>query len=209
LKDLSSKIQLFWDKKVQVIYAATAGVFMLSILLGYWKIATGNWIHYSYGNEGFNFSSPKILQGLFSFQNGLFIYSPILILSLVGFWWSNKYFSKLKWAFILFFIVDLYVVFSWWCWWYVGFGMRALIETYTLLALPLAATLTELWKQKLTRYAAFICIIGCIGLNIFQMTQFQRGVIYHQGMTWEAYKFVFGKMSLNEQQKEEFQTLLK
>ncbi len=42
----------------------------------YWKIVSGSWVVYSYSGERFCFGQPKILDGLFSFRKGWFIYTP-------------------------------------------------------------------------------------------------------------------------------------
>jgi hypothetical protein len=49
-----------------------------------WHLQTGEFIVYSYTNEGFNFSAPMFTDILFSYQKGLFIYTPILFIGLFG-----------------------------------------------------------------------------------------------------------------------------
>ena len=49
--------------------------------LAMYRHATGQWLASPYGpDEWFDFSSPKILEVLFSTQKGLFFWSPLLLL---------------------------------------------------------------------------------------------------------------------------------
>ena len=50
----------------------------------YWKTVTGNYLFYSYADEGFFFLNPQILKGLFSYRNGWLIYSPVMFFALLG-----------------------------------------------------------------------------------------------------------------------------
>ncbi len=100
--------------------------------LAYWKYSTGSWVYYSYQDEGaFFFTRPRIIDGLISYRKGLFVYTPILSLAFAGMLLLPRRLREWSWAVAMFTAVDLYVVFSWWCWWYgASFGMRALIEAY-------------------------------------------------------------------------------
>ena len=56
------------------------GIMLLFALLAvspqlmYWKYVTGNWIVYSYNEEGFFFNDPQFMNGLFSFRKGWLLY---------------------------------------------------------------------------------------------------------------------------------------
>ncbi|MDZ7848081.1 MAG: hypothetical protein U5L96_15745 [Owenweeksia sp.] len=80
--------------------------------------------------QRFYFNDPKIWQGLFSYRKGWFTYSPVLLMSLPGFWLLYQQKKQIyALAALLTLAVALYVHFSWWCWWYGGgFGARTLIE---------------------------------------------------------------------------------
>lgn len=63
---------------------------------------------------------------------------------------------------VLTFLVFIYVIFSWWCWWYGGaFGLRAMIDIYGLLALPLGVffTYTLEWKRIWRWTAIFVSVL--------------------------------------------------
>lgn len=62
-------------------------VFSITIVpqLYYWKAITGHWIVYSYQNVGFNWLDPQFFNVLIGLRKGLFVYYPILLISVVGF----------------------------------------------------------------------------------------------------------------------------
>lgn len=63
----------------------------------YWKHVTGQFIFFSYKNtEGFDFMKPHILNVLFSFKKSLFVYTPVLIFVVAGFFWVEEVFSSLS-----------------------------------------------------------------------------------------------------------------
>jgi hypothetical protein len=86
--------------------------------------------------------------------------------------------------------------------------MRALIPAFFLLAFPMAA-LFQYFKDKKLIYNGLIAFsFFCVGLNVFQSYQYQQQVLHMEAMTWPAYKFIFGKAKLSDQEKVEFKKLL-
>ncbi len=84
-QNMERKINLA-DSKPNFLFKAIALLFMLPIFpqLLYWKLVSGNWLFYSYGNEGFDFLHPHIFDGLFCFKNGWLSYTPIMLFGLIG-----------------------------------------------------------------------------------------------------------------------------
>ncbi len=176
------------------LFAALLVAFAVVIpQLVFWKLNTGQWLFQSYGNEGFFFSRPHIVDGLFSYRKGLLVYSPLMSLALAGIvlLWRRQ--REWFWAVAAFTAVNLYVVFSWWCWWYGGsYGMRALIESYAIWALPMAATIERLWSGGPLRRHLTVGVIGIlVCLNLFQIEQYRRAIIHWDSMTRQAYWTVF------------------
>jgi len=162
----------------------------------YWKYATGSYIVYSYNEEGFFFNKPKIIDGLFSFQKGWLVYTPIMIFALAGIFFLKDELKKIRFGLITFMAVNIYIIFSWWCWWYGGtYGQRTLIESYALLSIPLAACVRKIMDLKLAIRLTFFSIIGFfIWLNIFQTYQFEFKSLHHEAMTKKLYFKQFGKL---------------
>lgn len=164
--------------------------------LVYWKITTGNLFYYSYPDETFFFNDPKIWDGLFSFRKGWLIYTPIMTFSLAGIFLLRDNFKKIGLALIAFLLLNSYVVFSWWCWWYGGgFGQRALVDSYPLLCIPLASFITYILQKKYYVQIIFSAVaLFFIWLNILQTYQFEVGICHWEGMTKELYFKEFGKL---------------
>ncbi|MCO6493745.1 MAG: glycosyltransferase family 39 protein, partial [Phaeodactylibacter sp.] len=57
---------------------AAATVAVGSIQLIYWKYVSGDWIVYSYQDQGFSWLSPHIRNGLFSYRAGWLMYTPAM-----------------------------------------------------------------------------------------------------------------------------------
>lgn len=132
---------IFFKKNISsVLMMLSASIIPLLPQLFYWKEMTGDWIYYAYTSEGFtNWRQPKIAAVLFDVQNGLFLYSPLVLLMIVGavYGWRVKKFQGP--ASLIIFALITYVFASWWAWWFGGaFGHRCYVEYYALLAFPLA-----------------------------------------------------------------------
>jgi hypothetical protein len=189
LKDIKTRVQLFLKNywKIAVMTVCAFMVWLPQLL--YWKSVTGEWFFYSYGGERFFFNDPKILLVLFSFKNGWLVYTPTMLFAIIGIgmlWKTNKrYFYPV----LFFLIINLYIISSWWCWWYGGsFGMRPLVESYAILAIPLSAFLTWVAKQKLRmRIPLYIIVFAISAQSIFHCIQFHYGSIHWAWMTKEAY----------------------
>lgn len=110
----------FRNYKFLILIAISAFLIWIPQFI-YWKYITGSYLFNSYGDQGrFFFNNPQIIKGLFSFQKGWLIYSPVMIFSVLGLFLLKKEVRKYRIGLILFFVTAIYVMFSWWCWWYGG-----------------------------------------------------------------------------------------
>jgi len=162
----------------------------------YWKITTGNYFVDSYVGERFFFNDPKFLEGFLGFRKGWLIYTPIMLFSIIGLFIMKDRLKKLRLPIVLFFLVNVYIIFSWWCWWYGGcFGQRSMIDSYALLAIPLASFVEYISaRKKFIRGFGIIIALFFIWLNIFQTFQFEYHSIHWDGMTKELYFKNFGQL---------------
>ncbi len=176
-------------KKVAVAFLLFCAVVGIQFLLSY--LQTGDWLVWSYKGEGFHFAQPQIWNALFSFNHGLFMYTPVLfaiIIFLVIQAFKKSYQSTVT---LSFFVVISFIISSWWCWNYGGgYSGRAFTEFYSILFLPIA--LLRLSKPWHMRMFALSCI-PFIALNIVQTYQFSHGIIHPEWMTKEYYAYVFLK----------------
>lgn len=190
---LMRKIRMLSENYKHLLLAAL--IFILPVIpqLLYWKYASGNWIYYSYKQETFFWDRPYIFQVLFSFRKGWFIYTPVMLLIIGGFWclWHNA--RSMFFSVIIIFPLFLYIVSCWWAWTYGGsYGMRPMIDIYPLLAFPIAAFLDKKKWWLVTPLAGFI--IACTCLNVFQTWQYSTGVLHYDQMNFTTYKAIWRKI---------------
>jgi len=172
-----------------ILIAKLIIIAIVSLQLFYWKYITGNWFYDVYKDEHFIFSSPQILPFLFSFRKGLFIYTPILIFSVIGIVTLCKKYKAYFYSTIVLLSISIYLLSSWWAWSYgICWGMRPMIDYYAVLSLPFAAGINFLFeKSKMTKYLITLIICLLITLNLFQTWQYKNGLIHYDDMTKEAY----------------------
>lgn len=131
--------------------------------LYYWKKMTGNYFVYSYGNQSFNWLHPEIFKGLFGSSNGWLIYTPIMILSIMGLLTRPKTMVTVSLYFL--FPLYIYIIYSWWCYNYInGFGSRPMIHLYPYLALPMAGILIH--KNFIIRFLVLLISIVGVVVNL-------------------------------------------
>ncbi|MEZ4720529.1 MAG: glycosyltransferase family 39 protein [Flavobacteriales bacterium] len=158
----------------------------------YWKLSTGNWIYYSYQQESFYFSNPHVVEGLFSFRNGWLVYTPCMILSLIGFPGLWKVHRMMVVIGIPVLLAYIYVVFSWWCWYYGdSLSIRAMIDIYPLLSLPMASIISIGLSRKSTGVVLVNLLVLLITNNVIQDRQYFRGELSGSNMTKEAFELLF------------------
>jgi len=182
-----------WDRLLIVALFAIA-VWMPQII--YWKVQTGQFFYYTYGEQGFFFANPHIIDGLFSFRKGWFIYTPIMLFAVAGIFYLPRYIKGLTLGISVFLVLNVYIIFSWWSWWYGGsFGARPMIDSYGILAIPLAAMIEQmLGMRKWIKISAISIMLVLFLHGVFQTFQYYYGSIHWDSMTKEAYFLSFGRM---------------
>ena len=168
-------------------------------LLIYWHTYTGHWLFYSYQGDDktFSFLHPHLANVLFSYKKGWLTYTPVMILSILGFYQLYKIYRSLFWCIAVFMLMNIYLVSSWDIWWYGGsFSMRALIQSYSLLMFPLAAFLSDTFRRKYWQLAVggFLCF--CTWLNFIMSYQALNGILDGDNMSKAYYWRVFGKVQI-------------
>jgi len=192
-QSLHAKFRLL-VRNYQMILAMVLIAFIVFLpQMFYWHHITGDWIYYSYKDEGFFFHDPEILKGLFSFRKGWLVYTPLMIFALLGIPLLYKHCKEYLTPIIVFTLLNIFIIYSWWTWWYGGsFGSRPMIDSYGLLAIPFSVFLKELnRKSKWLRISIYSIFTLFIMLNIWQSKQYKRGVIHYDGMTKDAYFELF------------------
>ncbi len=188
---LRERIIFLWKNGIKM------GIMILAFLVPwipqfiYWHTLTGHLFYNAYQNTGsaFFFGSPHITDILFSYRKGLFVYVPVMLFAVIGLIPLYRRWRQIFWAVAVYFVVMVYVLASWWAWWYGGsFGPRGVIDIYGVMAFPLAAILHTCFERKLALRMGTLAISGIlIYMNIFQTWQFQHQLIHYVGMTRQAY----------------------
>ena len=157
-------------KPQQMLLYVLSFVVMPLLLFCLFYLSSGQWLLYSYSGERFYFSDPNTFKFLFSQDNGMVLYTPILGISLLmGFFCVNKD-RPIVTASLLVLLITIYVHSSWWCWWYGhGFGSRTLLDFNVLFALLIAFALSSF---------KFPFRLGL--LVLFAFGSFLTIILYHQ-----------------------------
>ena len=189
-----------WDlikrNRLQVILFFSYIIMVCFFQVIYLKLHSGLFFYDTYpATEKFQPVAPFLAQVLISFKKGWLIYTPVMILPLIGFYFLAEKRKEIFYATFLFFIINLMVLASWTIWWYdAGFGQRAMIESYVILSLPTGFFLSALAQKKLwLKISLSAVIVFFLLLNLFQSWQYMNHIIDPSRMTREYYLAVFGK----------------
>lgn len=203
---IENRTELFKKQIKQLILFAAIIILIGGIQLIYWKIKTGHLFFTDYGNpaEGLDFLSPHTIDTLFSFRKGWFIYTPMMLLATIGFIELYRKNRKIFIPLFTFFILNLYLVSSWSCWWYAqSFSQRALIPSMVVMMIPLGYFIKYLWfKNKGLRLIGVLLIITMLALNIFQSVQYYKGVLPGDRITKDYYFATFGSLTPDQELKD-------
>lgn len=208
------KLSTIFDLKFFLIIGIFLFIAPIFPQLVYWKIQSGQWLFFSYGNhERFYWLEPQFFNVLFSYRKGWLVYSPLMLLSLLGFIQLFKKNKAIFWSIIIYFLINLYLISAWWDWAFGGaFGMRALVQVSAVLIIPLAYFIQwffEVIESKYLKIAGYIIIVFFCFLNVFQSNLYKHGIISYDGMTKEAYWFTFLKKNYSKEELLYLETLVK
>lgn len=199
LNSKSSVTERFYFLKKHILQVLIMAIFAFIIWIPqfiYWKMASGNYLFYSYTEEGFFFNDPQIINALFSFRKGWLLYTPIMTFALIGLGWIAYKKEKITWSLIVPIIVYFYVASCWWDWWFGGsFGYRTMIDVMPLLAFGLAYFIQQLLIfSKPYKTSIFALLFILLGFNLFQTRQAHEGLLHHDSMTKAAYFKILFKL---------------
>jgi len=193
--------EIIADYRLLALTAFTAFIVWLPQMV-YWREMTGQWVYFSYGSdERFFFADPAIIKGLFSWRKGHFIYTPLMVFAFAGIFVLWKRRSPHALPITIFVPFNIYIIFSWWCWWYGGgFGQRAFIDSYALMAVATASLLSAGIGpgKKWIRYPVMATFLLLASLGVFNNFQYYHGAIHWDSMTREAYFDSFGRVRPSE-----------
>lgn len=190
-RSLQKGVVLAFQNYLWLLYGFVIFIAIVSIQLIIYSISTGHFIVDSYGAEGFNFLQPHFFDILFSYRKGLFLYTPIFLVSLSGgyFLWKT---SKFEFFSVFgFLLLITYIFSSWWMWYYGGsFSSRIYVEFIPVFMILLSISLKSINTKKL-RYLFVSVIMLLIVVCQIQTFQYRYGFIHWSEMNKEKYWEVF------------------
>lgn len=185
---------LMQKKGKHLLLMGAIGLLLILPQVLLWKANTGQWIFNAYMDQdhSFHLLKPHVLEGLFSYRKGWLIYTPVMILSLIGFWQLYRKSRAWFWPLLLYLVLHLYITFSWSMWWYASsFGSRPMIHAYAVLILPLGFLLEIVKRKKFV----FAIILVLTMLNLVQSWQYTHKILPGDGINKAFYWKTFAKLN--------------
>ena len=72
-----------------------------------------------------------------------------MLFAVAGIFYLPRYIKGVTLGISVFLVLNVYIIFSWWSWWYGGsFGARPMIDSYGILAIPLAAMIEQMLGMR-------------------------------------------------------------
>ena len=182
------KWNLVRENKSHVLFAALFGFIGVLPQLIYWKISTGSFI-YDVGSKWL-FLNPYF-RVLFGWEKGWFIYTPVTVFFVAGFFFLRKW--PFKNSVLWFCLLNIWIIIAWSDWRYGGsYSTRALMQSYPVFALSLGALIENI---KAVRWKVGFLILGSylIFVNLFQVHQYSKTILHFNDMNRKYY----GRIYLN------------
>lgn len=195
-----------------ILVMASSALLMWVPQMLFWKARTGHLLYFSYQGEQFFWNDPQLINVLFSYRKGLFLYTPLIALSIIGFCFMPKSMKQIRNGLILLFVLNLYLVSCWWDWFFGGcFAARSFVQHFSYLSIPLASLIafmfelpSKTWIKPIIQFVLVVCILLGISLNLFQTYQYNANLIHPFAMSKKTYWFVFGRYNLKGNEQYEF-----
>lgn len=201
-RELQNRAVFFLKKPFYLLLAGATAAATGFIQLVYWKSTAGEWIVYSYQDQGFSFLHPHITDVLFSYRKGWLVYTPLMLFALAGFFFLFQKRKALFTPIALLFLLNTWIISAWDIWWYGGaFGQRAMIQSYALLAFPLAAFFSWVLEKNWSKWLFGVPVTACLILNLFQTYQAHWGPWEADMMNRAYFWRIFAKLQDNPSDK--------
>ena len=172
--------------KGHIAWVVAGGVIGILPQLIYWKWASGHFV-YNVGSKWY-FLNPYF-RVLFGFEKGWFVYTPVTILFVAGFWYLKG--VPFRRSVIVFCLLNMWVITAWADWRYgASYSCRALMQSYPVFALALAAILDKIIRG---RWAIWLKVLSAylIAVNLFQIYQYNAGILRYDENNFEYYRKIY------------------
>ena len=162
----------------------------------YWHYLTGNFLYYSYGNEGFNWLEPKFLEFFFSPNNGAFIYTPLYIIILIYAIIMSIKQEKNGLLIFCIFVIASYIFASWWSWSYgCSLGKRPFVELTPIFGICIASLVDKIIQFKKPIISIILSLILLFStLFSFSLNLHYAGCSFvSDTWDWNEYKLIINR----------------
>jgi hypothetical protein len=197
LSQLKERISFHVKNYFNFIIIAALGILVSIPQMIYWYKTTGSPIVFSYGyyDESFiNWKDPYLLQVMIGIKSGWLLYSPVMIISVIGLFICLRKKASSAPVIIIMFCILWYACASWWaptfgC----AFGYRSFIEYYPVLALPFAFVI-----QKILNKAGWrrITIVTSLSVLLIFMNLKLINSYVESGACWDGPDFHWNNFKL-------------
>lgn len=196
---LRSRYVFFRENMGKIALAALTFGGMVMLQLAYWKWVSGEWVVYSYQEQGFSWLKPHVLDVLFSYKAGWLTYSPVMCLGVIGLFGLKKTERSIFWAVTAFSLLFLYVTSAWDIWWYGGsLGSRAMVQSHSVWIFPMAVCVQMMLRKNWSRWLLEAVGVLCVVYNLWWTMQAHTGGLFQaEQMTKRYFWKVLGQSELN------------
>ena len=176
--DIFLRIKRLFHPKRLIPVILGVSIIVLPQLL-YWNYASGTLLNYSYGNEGFNWINPKLLNTWFSPNNGLLLYTPFYLLVIAFLFLMIKNKKGNGFYLMILFLTISYTFSSWWSWSFgCAFGARSFVEYLSVFSIPVAYVFFRIRKLSAIKLVSLVTlVIVLIAFNL-KLTYSYDGCFY-------------------------------
>ncbi len=195
--DLKNRIHYLFTDYKKILLAVFAFIAIVFIQLVYWRYVTGNWLVYSYQEQGFSWLHPHLKNYLFSYKSGWLRYCPMMALPFIGLLLMLRSGAN-RFAIILYTAISLYITSAWDLWDYGGTAGRAMVQHYVVLAFPLAVLIAFIQQKKWLMFIFYPTVHLFCYLNIWWVYQAHIGGADVALATKEYYWKVVGRWHIDE-----------
>ncbi len=198
------RIRFFGKNYLHLLVMAVVFFLMWVPQFLFWNYKTGHYLYFSYPGERFFWNDPQIINILFSYRKGLFVYTPLLLLSFIGFFFMKGEIKAMRVWILSLALLNIYILSCWWDWFFGGcFASRGFTHHTSFLAIPLASLVGYVLEnmetvkiRPLIQTFFFVIIFSGMCLNIGQTYQYNNYLIHYDSMTEKVYWHVFMKYKI-------------
>ena len=196
-KALRERFFLLLRNYRSLVIIALAGIIVYIPQMYYWHTMFGkpfiNSYRYDIAVTGFiNWRSPRLIEVLFGHRSGWLLYTPIMLIAVIGIIWMAIKKAYHAIGILIIFLVMLYLSASWSAYtfgW--AYGYRPFIELYAFLAIPFAYVLACTFSSRSIALKALVVIFLVHGLflnrRLFEIYSGWDGPEW----TWKRTKGIF------------------